>query len=101
MAQIELRQIRKAQREDNLIETWRRAVIDNRLPNVDECHSKEDLAMRRQFHKLKMIRGILYRECTEESKTTRQLVLPRIYKNERVAYTTILDILAENEPYLY
>ncbi|KAH3829137.1 hypothetical protein DPMN_131125 [Dreissena polymorpha] len=40
MAQVEMRQIKTAQRNDWLIERWRRAVIDKVLPNIHHITQK-------------------------------------------------------------
>ncbi len=80
LAQKEMREIRQAQRNDPLIEKWRRAVIDNIVP---QGYMKgEELTMKKQFKHLKIKRGILFR-CTEENeKQMEQLVIPRCYRPE-------------------
>ena len=80
MAQIEQRQIRKNQREDVILGKWVRATIDKKLPR-DHSNSREDQIMKRIFHSLKMIRGILYREMKDGDTVIQQLVLPKIYHN--------------------
>lgn len=80
MAQIEYRQIRRQQREDALIERWRRTVIDGCLPDRQQCSTREDLFMRRHFDSLKIIRGVLYRIWKEGEHITYQLVLPEVYR---------------------
>lgn len=78
MSQIEQREIRKSQRDDALLGKWVRATIDRKLPR--NCFfSKEDLLLKKTFHSLKMIRGILYREITLGEDTVLQLVLPKVY----------------------
>ena len=47
MAQIEMRAIRKQQREDSVIGKWIRAVMDKRMPNKNTKMSKEDLIMKK------------------------------------------------------
>jgi len=81
MAQIEMTELRRAQRNDPLIETWRIATIDKRLPRK-ELHSKENLTMKKNFKNFKMIRGLLYREIETEGQKTKQLVLPNQYRQE-------------------
>ena len=48
LAQKELREIRKAQRSDPLIEPWRIAVIDKQMPK--KFMTGPDLTMKRQFN---------------------------------------------------
>lgn len=79
MAQLEIREIRQSQRQDKLIERWRRAVIDKYLPDKNQCWTREDMFMRKNFHSLKMVRGILYREVKGET-IVNQLVLPQCYR---------------------
>ena len=64
MAQIEQREKRKSQREDEVLGKWVRAVMDKKFPKEYD-YSKEDQTMRKTFHSLRMIRGILYREVRE------------------------------------
>lgn len=80
MAQIEQREIRKNQREDVIIGKWVRATIDRKMPK-DYSNTREDKIMRKIFHSLKIIRGILYRETKDGENTIKQLVLPKIYHN--------------------
>ena len=46
----------------------------------DYSSSREDKIMKKVFHSLKMIRGILYREMKDGDNTIQQLVLPKIYQ---------------------
>ena len=78
MAQIEMREIRRRQRQDNTIETWRRAVIDKTLPRKN--WNRDDILMRRNFRNFRMRRGILYRHLEEENLD--QLVIPECYRLE-------------------
>jgi len=80
LAQKEMTEIRKAQRSDPLIEKWRRAVIDNKIP--DGFSKGDDLTMRKQFKKFKMKRGILFREILEDDQVIEQLVIPQCYRKE-------------------
>ena len=81
MAQVEMREIRKNQREDETLGKWVRAVIDKRLPHKSLKFSKEDLMIKKKFDSLKMIRGILYREIQINNEKINQLVLPKCYRN--------------------
>lgn len=80
LAQLELREVRRMQRADNLIERWRIAVIDQRLPS--KVMSQKDLTMKRNFNQLQIIRGVLYRVVEEDGENLKQLVLPEVYKTE-------------------
>ena len=80
MAQIEQREIRKSQREDEVLGKWVRAVMDKKFPKEYD-YSKEDQTMRKTFHSLRMIRGILYREVKEGDNVIQQLVLPKVYRH--------------------
>ena len=80
LCQIELREIRKAQREDKLIGKWYRAVTDKTIPQRTHLLTKEDTAMRKNFTSFKIQRGVLYREIQSDEGKIKQLVLPERYK---------------------
>ena len=80
MAQIEMREIRRKQREDKLIDRWRIAVIDNRVPTQNL--SKHDVIMKKQFQHLRMKRGILFRTIQTKDEIIEQLVLPECYRKQ-------------------
>ena len=80
LAQKELREIRRAQRNDPLIEPWRIAVIDKQMPK--KFMTGPDLTMKRQFNNLKIKRGILYRIIKENEEEVEQLVVPKCYQKE-------------------
>ena len=67
MAQIELREIRRQQRLNKVIERWRIAVIDKRMPS--RIVTKEDLIMKRHFSHFIMKRGVLYKKLKEDTET--------------------------------
>lgn len=78
MAQIEISQLRKSQREDSMIGKWMRAVVDQHLP--DKHHmSKEDQIMRKNFSRFRIVRGVLYREIQDGDNKIQQLVIPQKY----------------------
>ncbi|KAH3881239.1 hypothetical protein DPMN_005163 [Dreissena polymorpha] len=58
LAQKELREIRQKQRHDPLIDRWRKAVIDQKIPT--KFNSKQDSIMRKQFKHFKIKRGIYF-----------------------------------------
>ena len=74
LAQKELREIRTAQRQDKLIDKWRIACIDKRLPKYLDL--KDDLAMRKQYKNFSIKRGILFRNLREDDRVIEQLVVP-------------------------
>ncbi|XP_060557360.1 uncharacterized protein LOC132717812 [Ruditapes philippinarum] len=80
MAQLEMRDIRRKQREDPIIDKWRKAIIDQQIP--DKCYSKEDFTLKRNFKYLKQKRGILFRETEQNDKTLDQLVIPEFYRED-------------------
>jgi len=80
MAQIEMTEIRRRQRQDYTIEKWRKAVIDQKLPLGH--FNKGDQIMKKHFHNLKMKRGILFRTAEENNQKIEQLVLPEYYRKE-------------------
>ena len=80
LAQREVREVRRAQREDALIDRWRIAVIDKRVPT--NVYGKEDLTMKKQYKNFKMKRGILFRTVKDEEREIDQLDLPSKYQKE-------------------
>ena len=77
-AQTEQREISWNQREDIVLGKWVHATIDRKMPK-DFSSSREDKIMKKVFHSLKMIRGILYREMKDGDNTIQQLVLPKTF----------------------
>ena len=55
LAQKELREIRRAQREDPQIDKWRIAVIDKQIPH--KYLTGHDLTMKKQFKNFRIKRG--------------------------------------------
>lgn len=82
LAQKDLREIRRAQRSDNIIDRWRIAVIDKKMPK--RVLVREDLSMKKQFKNLTVKRGVLYRNHNDpvSGVTITQLVIPKCYRNE-------------------
>jgi hypothetical protein len=80
IAQLELREIRKAQRQDQLIEKWRIATIDKTLPQFNTLPG--DIIMKKNFENFIIKRGILYRNLHENEEIIEQLVIPNCYKRE-------------------
>ncbi len=67
MAQIDVREIRKQQREDTVLGYWIPAVKDKTLPR-QHTTSRDNQTMVRSFKSLKMVRGVLYREVEESGQ---------------------------------
>ncbi|KAH3851362.1 hypothetical protein DPMN_093842 [Dreissena polymorpha] len=83
MAQVEMRELRNQQRNDPIIGVWLRALTDKKFPNKTIIQSnKQHLTMSRHFNNLKIIRGVLYREITENERPIKQLILPSFYRTE-------------------
>lgn len=62
MAQIEMRELRRSQREDVVVGPWLRAVLDKVFPKKSLISSHRDhLTMSRHFDQFKVVRGLLYR----------------------------------------
>ena len=74
LAQNDMREICRAQRNDNLINRWRCAVIDKSIPKIFLV--KEDLTMRKQFRNFTIKRVILFRVVQEGGTDVEQLVVP-------------------------
>ena len=83
MAQIEMRELRKYQRADDVIGVWMRAVRDKLRPAKESMlNGPEHNAMRRNFESLKLVRGVLYREVNVDGESRQQLVLPSVYRTQ-------------------
>jgi len=83
MAQIEVREIRKQQREDPIIGVWYRATIDKMPPQKQIISSNpKHQTMNRNFKHFHMIRGILYRKTEDNGQQVNQLVLPSAFTHQ-------------------
>ena len=80
MAQLELREIRKSQMQDNIIGKWRLAVIDNKV--IDKTYTKQDITMRKNFKHFNIKRGVLFRVIKDDEKKIEQLVVPECYRSD-------------------
>lgn len=80
MAQVEFREIRKSQREDKVVDRWRRAVLDKKIPKNNL--SKEDIVMRRYYKNFIMKRGVLYRKLEDGDIIREQLVIPQKFRQD-------------------
>ena len=80
LAQRDLREIRKAQRNDDLMDKWRIAIIDQKIPN--KMTSREDFTMPKQYRNFKLNRGVLFRVFKVDDREIEQLVIPRTYRDE-------------------
>lgn len=66
MAQIEIREIRRSQINDQVIGKWRTASIDQKI--IDKTFTKSDQTMKRNFKHFKIERGILFREIEDNEE---------------------------------
>lgn len=82
MAQVELRELRNSQRNDPIVGVWLRACLDKQFPKKSVLTNTQHQTMSRHFKQFKIIRGLLYREMTENGTHVKQLVLPSIYKKD-------------------
>ena len=81
LAQIDLRELRKQQRDDPIVGVWLRAVVDKFFPKKDIiAHSRDHLTMSRHFDKFVIKRGLLYIKIVENTENIQQLVLPSCYR---------------------
>jgi len=82
MAHVELRELRKHQREDPVLGIWIRAVLDKKPPKKEViARSPQHQTMSRNFKSFTVIRGLLYRETVENGEKGKQIVLPARYKH--------------------
>ena len=80
LAQLELREIRRIQRQDPLVERWRKAVMDKQP--LQGNLGRSEPTMKRQYPHLILKRGLLYRNTFNESTDGQreQLVLPKAFQ---------------------
>ena len=84
-SQIDVRQLRRAQREDKLLSLWVRCVRDKVTPKRNDLISdRRHSTLNKSRNNLKLIRGVLYREITEKEVKKQQLVLPEEYIQEAI-----------------
>lgn len=77
LSQYSQSEIRKAQRDDPHLKFWLNAVWNRQKPKLEKfSNSPYHVAMLRSFDKLKICRGILYREVVINEETRLQLILP-------------------------
>lgn len=77
MFQYSQSEIRKAQRDDSFLKFWIDAVMSRTKPKLDTLpDSSKHIAMHRSFDKLKIQRGVLYREVVINEEKRLQLVIP-------------------------
>ena len=83
LAQVEMREIRKQQREDPIIGVWHRATVDKQLPRKQLIASDpKHQTMKRHFKNFHIIRGLLYRKHHDNEQEINQLVLPTSFKTQ-------------------
>ena len=78
---IGLKEVRRSQRDDPAIGPIIRAVNSNTRPRLDRLKPGTELhRLAREFDKLKMRRGLLYRVTDWEGQERSQVVLPKRYR---------------------
>ena len=82
IVQIELRQLRKSQRDDPVIGFRLRAVIDKCFPSKNFICNNEHLSMSRHFNKFVIKCGLLYNETGDKSQKMLQLVVPPCFRKQ-------------------
>ena len=71
------------QRNDPVLNFWIHHVKQKKKPKLEDLpFGMESQILIRNFNKLKFISDILYRETTTADKKTRQLVIPREFRNK-------------------
>ena len=86
MAQTEMREIRKGQREDPVIGYWCNTVRDRKRPHRDKfVNNKANMLFFRAYDSLKIMRGLLYRVVHVKEEEVHQLVLPSVYIEQVLA----------------
>ena len=75
---------RKLQANDPVVNQFVRAVTSSRKPNITQVRTKEGKILLREFQKLVIRRGVLYRRYQEErdGKPMFQLILPEEFKHQ-------------------
>jgi len=73
---------RSRQREDAIIGIFIRAVTNKVKPSVKDINTKEGKTLLREFHRLFIKRGVLYRHVSDNSEDKCQLVLPRDFRKQ-------------------
>ena len=71
---------RQLQSQDLLVNQFIRAVTNSRKPEVSQVNSRSGRILLREFSKLTLKRGVLYRRIQENGKVIFQLVLPEQFK---------------------
>ena len=75
---------RKLEANDPVVNQFVRAVTSSRKPNITQVRTKEGKILLREFQKLVIRRGVLYRRYQEErdGKPMFQLILPEEFKHQ-------------------
>lgn len=75
---------RPRQRDDPIIGTFVRAVTNKTKPTAGQITSKEGKTLLREFHKLMVKRGVLYRSLNDNGEKKCQLVLPGAFREQAI-----------------
>ena len=79
--EISPRQWRPLQIKDAVIGQFHRAVTNNQKPAVDQVPLGEGRVLLREYHKLIIRRGVLYRTIQINGESVYQLVLPKEFRD--------------------
>ena len=80
LSQMDMRMIRKEQREDDTLGYWVHLLTNRKKPcKNDFPNTRKHLALYRCFHNLHMVRGVLYRKIHEDDRIKQQMVLPKAF----------------------
>ena len=84
MAHVELRELRKHQREDQVLGFWIRAGLDKKPPKIEViAGSRQHQTMSRNFKRFTVIRGLLYRETVENGEKVNMMIWVTRPENEQ------------------
>ena len=72
---------RTQQMNDDVIRLFLRGVTNKKKPDATACPSNEAKTLRKEFNRLVVRRGVLYRRLTEDDDEKFQLVLPKDFRS--------------------
>jgi transposase InsO family protein len=72
---------RQHQMADPTIRQFLRGITNKQKPDASDCSSKDAKSLLKEFSRLVVRRGILYRQLSEDGKSKYQLVLPKQFRN--------------------
>ena len=75
------RKWRPLQVQDDVIGQFHRAIVNKRKPNITAIKSADGLTLLREYAKLTIRRGVLYRQIQIQGEPVYQLLLPKQYRS--------------------